>query len=128
MFKTRAAKLAIDKFPGEIIIVDLQSGAYYSLRKSACVVWERLETGATESEIINLFESPTDSQRTQLIDFVNELKHCNLLEEADTAPAQQSSVHAFDSILFEKYDDMKELILLDPIHEVDARGWPHQKQ
>jgi hypothetical protein len=25
----------------------------------------------------------------------------------------------------EKHTDMQDLILLDPVHEVDARGWPH---
>ena len=27
----------------------------------------------------------------------------------------------------EKYDDMQELLLLDPIHEVDEAGWPVKK-
>ena len=26
-----------------------------------------------------------------------------------------------------KYTDMQELILLDPIHDVDEKGWPHTK-
>jgi len=25
----------------------------------------------------------------------------------------------------EKYTDMQDLVLLDPVHEVDERGWPH---
>ncbi len=25
----------------------------------------------------------------------------------------------------ETYSDMQDLILLDPVHEVDERGWPH---
>jgi hypothetical protein len=24
-----------------------------------------------------------------------------------------------------KFTDMQDIILLDPVHEVDARGWPH---
>jgi hypothetical protein len=27
----------------------------------------------------------------------------------------------------QKFTDMQELLLLDPIHEVDERGWPHRK-
>jgi hypothetical protein len=26
-----------------------------------------------------------------------------------------------------KYSDMEDLIMLDPIHEVDESGWPHPK-
>lgn len=99
------------------------------MRKSACTIWECLETGATQDDLINLFDTITDSQKVELQDFLTELQQCNLLDTAPTMRLQESKVQqAFESILFEKYDDMKELILLDPIHEVDARGWPHQKQ
>jgi hypothetical protein len=27
--------------------------------------------------------------------------------------------------VLDKYTDMQELLLLDPIHEVDDAGWPH---
>ncbi len=29
--------------------------------------------------------------------------------------------------IIEKYTDLEELLLLDPIHEVDESGWPKQK-
>jgi hypothetical protein len=29
---------------------------------------------------------------------------------------------------FEKYSDMQEMLLLDPIHEVSEVGWPHQEK
>ncbi|MCU1244771.1 MAG: hypothetical protein JWN02_681, partial [Acidobacteria bacterium] len=25
----------------------------------------------------------------------------------------------------ERYTDMQEIILLDPVHKVDSQGWPH---
>ena len=32
---------------------------------------------------------------------------------------------AFQKPTFEKYTDMQQLLLLDPIHDVDDTGWPH---
>ena len=32
----------------------------------------------------------------------------------------------FEFPIIEKFTDMQELLLLDPIHEVDEKGWPHQ--
>jgi hypothetical protein len=32
---------------------------------------------------------------------------------------------AFEPPLLEKFTDMEDLLLLDPVHEVDGRGWPH---
>jgi len=31
----------------------------------------------------------------------------------------------FEPADFISYHDMKGLLLLDPVHEVDAEGWPH---
>jgi hypothetical protein len=33
----------------------------------------------------------------------------------------------FSRPILTKYTDMKELLLLDPIHEVDETGWPNPK-
>jgi hypothetical protein len=31
----------------------------------------------------------------------------------------------FQAPALEKHSDMQDLILLDPVHEVGPRGWPH---
>ena len=31
----------------------------------------------------------------------------------------------FEAPSFTTFTDMQDIILLDPVHEVDARGWPH---
>lgn len=33
----------------------------------------------------------------------------------------------FEPPVLEKYTDMQDLLLLDPIHEVDDTGWPKRK-
>jgi hypothetical protein len=33
----------------------------------------------------------------------------------------------FNAPVLNKYTDMQDLLLLDPIHEVDATGWPSTK-
>ena len=34
---------------------------------------------------------------------------------------------SFSPPVFEKFMDLQDLLLLDPIHEVDEIGWPHQR-
>jgi hypothetical protein len=34
----------------------------------------------------------------------------------------------FVSPVLEKFSDLQELLLLDPIHEVDEEGWPHKAE
>ncbi len=127
MLKSRKAKLAIDKFPGEIIIVDFESGSYYSLRGSACIIWEQCESGIEKDDVIASFDNISGEQRNQITIFLNDLVKENLLEQVEHHSVKPTEKHNYEDILFEKYNDMEELIMLDPIHEVDERGWPHKK-
>ena len=66
-------------------------------------------------------------------DFVRELVEENLIvknssEKAKNikqAKAQIPSLARFEKPVLQKYSDMQDLLLLDPIHEVDEAGWPH---
>ena len=40
---------------------------------------------------------------------------------------QPNNGQVFSPPVVEKYTDMQDLVLLDPVHEVDERGWPHAK-
>ena len=42
-----------------------------------------------------------------------------------SAPADAARV--FEAPRLEKYTDMQDLVLLDPVHEVDEQGWPQQR-
>ena len=49
-------------------------------------------------------------------------------EPRDEPPPIESAAGPYLEPAFEKFSDMQEMLLLDPIHEVSAEGWPHQKQ
>lgn len=122
---------------GEAIIVNLDSGAYYSLRNSASAIWELFAQQLTAAEV-----SATMTARYAGSPAVIEAGVKTLLDElvaeqllapaADAQPTplpQPANGHAahppFEPPLLEKFTDMADLLLLDPIHEVDEMGWPH---
>jgi hypothetical protein len=141
-FKLNQPSVIGEVIDNEAIIVNLDSGTYYSLRAVGADIWQMIEQGATVAEIINqLAHQYTKTEQTviqtDVESFVMELQ-----EEALILPLEDSSVagesalsplHASDGdqLLFqkpvlEKYTDMADLLLLDPIHEVDETGgWPH---
>jgi hypothetical protein len=41
--------------------------------------------------------------------------------------AASNGSKTFEPPLLEKYTDMQDLVLLDPVHEVDSTGWPAPK-
>ena len=122
---------------GEAIIVNLDSGAYYSLRGSACTIWELFAQQLTAAAVTAAMTarytgSPAVIEagvRTLLDELVGEQL---LAPAADAQPAplntptDDNAPHPpFEPPVLEKFTDMADLLLLDPIHEVDEMGWPH---
>lgn len=119
---------------GEAIIVNLDSGAYYSLRDTAGVIWSLIEKGADLGQIIQKFDAKVQSATTEIPEniraFLAELQTENLIVPSPD-PIAVIEIDATEKLLFqspvlEKFTDMADLLLLDPIHEVDEMGgWPH---
>lgn len=114
---------------GEVIIVHLVSGSYYSLLGSGVALWNGLLAGSGTDELGALFDPPGDP--TVISAFVDELLREQLLvpaadpaPEVDPARLAVIAGTAFSQPVLQKFSDMQELLLVDPIHEVKAEGWP----
>jgi hypothetical protein len=121
---------------GETIVIDLSTGTYFSLRGSGPVIWNAIASGASLQAIIDGLERAYDAAPGEIFDateaFLSELEAEQLIaqgngtgqgaEPASTPPETRS---AFESPRLEKYEDMQDIILLDPVHMVDDQGWPH---
>ena len=122
---------------GEAIVVNLDSGAYYSLRDSACVAWElfaqQMPAAMVVAQMVSRYDAAPGVIATAVETLLAELLQENLLVAVEAAPDALSSprVIAGDSRqpfalpVLEKFTDMADLLLLDPIHDVDDAGWPH---
>lgn len=120
----------------EAIIVNLDSGAYYSLRGSACLIWEMLARQMAVPTVVQdlsqRFADTPDAIQAGVDALVADLLGEQLLVPADgdATLAELPAIPGngdrlpFETPVLEKYTDMAELLLLDPIHDVDAAGWP----
>jgi hypothetical protein len=119
---------------GEVIAIDLASGSYYSLAGSGPAVWEILGSGASEEEIgaalADQFEADGETISGAVSVLLGELRESGLIVndeqpgEASPAATAPSEKAPFEAPRLERYTDMKDYFLLDPIHEVDTTGWP----
>jgi Coenzyme PQQ synthesis protein D (PqqD) len=119
---------------GEVIAIDLASGSYYSLAGSGAAAWEVLGSGASEVEIVAALASRFDADEETIAGAVSallgELRESGLIVgdesagEAAPALAGSGEKSPFEAPRVERYTDMKDYFLLDPIHEVDTAGWP----
>lgn len=97
-----------DTIGDDTILINLKTGAYYSLTAVAGAVWAKT--------LVADFDF-SEAQRD--VFFV-------MLEEGifDSSSAPAKGEASDTSIAFLKYTEMQELLLADPIHEVDEDGWP----
>jgi Coenzyme PQQ synthesis protein D (PqqD) len=140
-FRVNEPTVATEKLDNEVMIVNLEKGNYYSLNGVGAVIWDLLASGHTEgsilSEIVEGYAGDSGVMRQSLDRFVSELRAEELIVASDLEPASGS--HApervaagerpeFAAPRLEKYTDMQELLLIDPIHEVnDDHGWPKMR-
>lgn len=121
---------------GETIVIHLDTGTYYSLRGSAAHIWDMLEAGWSADEVTDelalCYETRADALAGSVREFVSGLVREDLVERRNgDASAQPRRPVAsppdgeFSPPKIEKFTDMQYFLLLDPVHEVEATGWPH---
>lgn len=135
-FRINAQNVVHETVDGEVIAIDLGNGSYYSLSASGPVIWDLLSAGASAAEIGAALEARFDVEpgevKAAVASFLSQLRENDLIVAADDAVAltpadttQNGSREKFAPPVFERYNDMKDYFLLDPIHEVNpATGWP----
>lgn len=119
---------------GEVIAIDLANGSYYSLAGSGPAIWELLAHGVSEAELSSAlagqFEAEEEEISAAVSALLSQLQENGLIVgEAETAAgppalADPDEKAPFETPRLERYTDMKDYFLLDPIHEVDTAGWP----
>jgi hypothetical protein len=138
-FRVRNPQVVDDTIEGEVIVIDLDSGTYYSLRDTSAEIWHCIKAGADEASIGDSLAERYTAAREEIGSAVSrlldELAGERLIEEAApegaasgellSAPPGQNGRVPFVAPVLEKHTDMQDLILLDPVHDVTEAGWPH---
>jgi coenzyme PQQ synthesis protein D (PqqD) len=132
-----APAVVSETIDGEVIVIHLERGSYFSLRGSAADVWALVEQGCAEAQIPEALTArypaaaPGDVAE-EVARFLRNLREEGLVVDGDGAPASAPELEqtgsAFDPPRLEKYTDLQDLIMLDPIHEVEPEGWPAPRE
>jgi coenzyme PQQ synthesis protein D (PqqD) len=123
---------------GETIIVNLATGHYFNLQGTAVDIWDGVgrdePTEAIAAGLAGRYAAADGEIEGAIERFLAELAEAELVvPEEDhaaapvvlAAPADGRELPPFTQPTFATFTDMQDIILLDPVHEVDARGWPH---
>ncbi len=132
-----APQVVREVFDDEVIVINMESGNYFSLNNTGAFVWTLVEAGYAADGIAGRMRDEFEGADASAVSSVNELLEQLLKEgliELGTGPAPAPSHVAspaakgpFEKPTLAVYTDMQELLLLDPIHDVDETGWPQRQ-
>ncbi|MCX6008386.1 MAG: PqqD family peptide modification chaperone [Chloroflexi bacterium] len=140
-FRINTLKVVHEVIDGETIILNLDSGNYYSLVETGAKIWDLLATMNSVDNIVKelcfYYEGSGNEIDNEVNSFISALitegllvsrkqTGTELLHDAGSVnqPDKITAKIEFKPPALNKYSDMQDLLLLDPIHEVDVIGWP----
>lgn len=137
-----------EEIDGEVVIVNLKNGNYYSLTQSATLVWagiqEHISVKQIRERLAQRYRGEADAMNRDIDELLRALELEQLIRRWSDADAHADDGAAGDATVagaasateqvdylapvFERFTDMGDLLLLDPVHEAEEeKGWPHAK-
>ena len=137
-FRVNTPTVTHETIDGEAVIINLDSGNYYSLVEAGSFIWALVDKGASASEVQDVVQLSYEGDAADIDQGVQQLlaqlQQENLIVPVDGTPGVDltdlTASHngqgkpSFKAPALNKFSDMQELLLLDPIHDVDDTGWP----
>ena len=140
-FSINGDRVVHETIDGETIIIQLETGTYYSLAGPGAEIWAMLAAGSSTDEVVEelrrRYEASPKALAEAITELVLELRREELLEDEPDAAKREvlpigivtddsdGARARFDPPTLKKYTDMEYFLQLDPIHEVDGIGWPN---
>ena len=132
VLEVAAPDCVADDFGGEIVVLNANTGVYFSLTDLAAAVWRDLAAGHAVGSIISGIARVDAGVADAVATFINSLQQAELMRPTSRgrteALAPESVVlvgRGETKLTMQSFEDMKDLILADPIHDVDDQlGWP----
>jgi hypothetical protein len=120
----------------ESIILHHGTGHYFSTRDSGAIIWSGIEAGLSFGALcLRLQEACSiealNAERA-VTAFIQELREKDLVRDGDESVKRGQALELIRSVPFsapnlEQHDDLADMLLLDPIHDVTDDGWPTAK-
>lgn len=116
---------------GEAIIMHHGSGLYFDTTGSGAVLWQAIERTTNIAALTTLLRESYGLERqparAAVERWLGELATHDLIVRSDAPVAALQplpSAGAFADPVLGVHADLADMLLLDPIHDVDSAGWP----
>jgi len=116
---------------GEVLVIDTKAGIYFNIGGAAARLWPLIAAGTTPGALRTAaegaFAAPADSVRAEVDAVLKRLEDEGIVRPGFPAAAQPPALSngPLEAARIERYDDMRDLLTLDPIHDTADTGWPN---
>ena len=136
-FSVNSPNIVCEIFDNEVVAVNLDIGIYYSITGWSAKVWQMIQRGLSIEKMSHLLAQYCNEDlaiiNENLIRFTQDLLARNLIISGDSTNEPPSTEILFEKLdkmpdlFLEEFSDMQDILLLDPVHDVDDSGWPSAK-
>lgn len=146
VFRANGPQVIAENIDGEVVLVNLEKGIYYSTDQVGADLWDLIEAGRSVREMHEAICARYDADGGQIAmamsSFLSELRKEELIVPAASPEEEGKRIEKrletpptgvvmhkprFQPPTLNKYTDMRDMLLLDPIHDVEESGWPVPK-
>jgi hypothetical protein len=139
-FEVNEPTVISETIDGETVIINLASGTYFSLKRVGAAIWAAIQQSASLGTIAAMIRSGYDIEKHDIEEhiaaLIQRLTEEGLVRPASgeacpsiaSAPSPEEPLVPFEPPMLEKFTDMEAMLLLDPVHDVDEKGWPNLPQ
>jgi len=132
-YRVNSPSVINDTIDNESVIINLSDGFYYSLDDVGSVIWEAVSQRHSVDDVVrqikNQYQGDAGEIEACVHDLITELEKEQLIvpdnhDGSLVVLDSNQEPRPFAKPVLNKFGDMQDLLLLDPIHEVDEKGWP----
>lgn len=137
-FHIDRSRIQFERFEDETVMVNVENGLYYSLSYSGSEVLRLVDSGYPVGVLVAALMGDSEEatgHSSDIMRFIKELIREGILVEGNPRAEDGRPIDIptplfpmtgeFQPPLLEKFDEVSDLLLIDPIHMVDqSEGWP----
>jgi hypothetical protein len=137
IWTVNAPSVACELIDGELIVITLETGNYYNSTGVGSFVWDCISKGISRQQITTALARAYAKQESDisrdLDGYFDALVRESLIKPDTSAAREVTELPAIQPGAYQApalgvFSDMKDLLLLDPIHDVGDAGWPTQRR
>lgn len=144
-FKVNQPSVVYENFDDELVLINLDSGNYYSFEDVGAYIWERIQECSSYAEIVDgisrKYLGDAATMENAVEQFIDELLEEGLIVTDGVEPTIGRKIsdnsHAneaekqkkdFELPVLNKFTNMQDFLLVDPIHEIDYSDYPKKQK